>query len=99
RKMKQRSKPFDEIYDLMAIRVLVPTVADCYHALGVVHHHWTPLQERIKDYIASPKSNAYQSLHTTIFGPRGSSTRSRSAPGKCIARRNTASRLTGHTRK
>ncbi|MBI4500769.1 MAG: bifunctional (p)ppGpp synthetase/guanosine-3',5'-bis(diphosphate) 3'-pyrophosphohydrolase [Gemmatimonadetes bacterium] len=71
RKMKQRSKPFDEIYDLMAIRVLVSTVADCYHALGVVHHHWTPLQERIKDYIASPKSNAYQSLHTTIFGPRG----------------------------
>jgi GTP pyrophosphokinase len=71
RKMKQRSKPFDEIYDLLAIRVLVPTVADCYHALGVVHHHWTPLQERIKDYIASPKSNAYQSVHTTIFGPRG----------------------------
>ena len=71
RKMKQRGKPMDEIYDLMAIRVLVQSVADCYHVLGVVHHHWTPLQERIKDYIASPKSNAYQSLHTTIFGPRG----------------------------
>ncbi|MSR05581.1 MAG: bifunctional (p)ppGpp synthetase/guanosine-3',5'-bis(diphosphate) 3'-pyrophosphohydrolase [Gemmatimonadetes bacterium] len=71
RKMKQREKAFDEIYDLMAIRVLVKTVADCYHVLGIVHHHWTPLQERIKDYIASPKSNGYQSLHTTIFGPRG----------------------------
>jgi GTP pyrophosphokinase len=71
RKMKQRGRPFDEIYDLMAVRVLVDTVPDCYHVLGVIHHTWTPLQERIKDYIASPKSNAYQSLHTTIFGPGG----------------------------
>jgi GTP pyrophosphokinase len=71
KKMRQREKPFEEIYDLMAVRVLVQTVRDCYHALGVVHHHWTPLQERIKDYIASPKSNGYQSLHTTIFGPGG----------------------------
>ncbi|OGU03810.1 MAG: hypothetical protein A2W29_03165, partial [Gemmatimonadetes bacterium RBG_16_66_8] len=71
KKMRQRNRPFEEIYDLMAVRVLVNSVADCYHALGVLHHHWTPLQERIKDYIASPKSNAYQSLHTTIFGPGG----------------------------
>ena len=71
RKMRQRHRPFEEIYDLMAFRVLVDTVRDCYHALGVIHHHWTPLQERIKDYIASPKSNGYQSLHTTIFGPGG----------------------------
>ncbi len=71
KKMRQRNKPFEEIYDLMAVRVLVHTVADCYHALGIIHHQWTPLQERIKDYIASPKSNAYQSLHTTIFGPGG----------------------------
>lgn len=71
KKMRQRNRPFEEIYDLMAVRVLVSTVAECYHALGVIHHHWTPLQERIKDYIASPKSNAYQSLHTTIFGPGG----------------------------
>ncbi len=71
KKIKRRDKPFEEIYDLMAVRVLVDTVRDCYHALGVIHHNWTPLQERIKDYIASPKSNAYQSLHTTIFGPGG----------------------------
>jgi len=70
-KMRKRDKPFDEIYDLMAMRVIVTTVPECYHVLGLIHHVWTPLQERIKDYIASPKSNGYQSLHTTIFGPGG----------------------------
>src|SRR5919106_1500611 len=69
KKMKQREKPYEEIYDLMAIRVLVSSVPECYHALGLIHEGWTPLQERIKDYIAQPKSNGYQSLHTTIFGP------------------------------
>src|SRR5690606_14290190 len=70
-KMRKRDKPFDEIYDLMAMRVIVADVPECYHVLGIIHHVWTPLQERIKDYIASPKSNGYQSLHTTIFGPGG----------------------------
>lgn len=69
RKMEKRDRPYEEIYDLLAIRVLVNTVPDCYHALGVIHDGWTPLQERIKDYIAQPKSNGYQSLHTTVFGP------------------------------
>ncbi|MBX3173057.1 MAG: bifunctional (p)ppGpp synthetase/guanosine-3',5'-bis(diphosphate) 3'-pyrophosphohydrolase [Gemmatimonadaceae bacterium] len=71
KKMEKRVKPYEEIYDLYAIRVLVENVPECYHALGVIHGAWTPLQERIKDYIASPKSNGYQSLHTTVFGPRG----------------------------
>ena len=71
KKMEKRNKPYEDIYDLYAIRVLVENVPECYHALGVIHGAWTPLQERIKDYIASPKSNGYQSLHTTIFGPRG----------------------------
>ena len=69
KKMKQRDKPYEEIFDLLAIRVLVDSVPDCYHALGVIHDGWTAVQERIKDYIAQPKSNGYQSLHTTIFGP------------------------------
>jgi GTP pyrophosphokinase len=69
KKMTKWDKPYEEIYDLMAIRVLVDTVPDCYHALGVIHEKYTPLQERIKDYVGQPKSNGYQSLHTTIFGP------------------------------
>ncbi|MCU0623907.1 MAG: bifunctional (p)ppGpp synthetase/guanosine-3',5'-bis(diphosphate) 3'-pyrophosphohydrolase [Gemmatimonadaceae bacterium] len=69
KKMEAREKDYDEIYDLLAIRVIVNTVPECYHALGVIHDGWTPVQERIKDYIAQPKSNGYQSLHTTIFGP------------------------------
>jgi GTP diphosphokinase / guanosine-3',5'-bis(diphosphate) 3'-diphosphatase len=71
RKMIRRDKPYEEIYDLMAVRVVVETVTDCYHALGVIHNKWTPLQERFHDYIATPKSNLYRSLHTTIFGPSG----------------------------
>ena len=69
KKMQQRDRPDEDIYDLLAIRVIVPNVLECYHALGVIHDGWTPVQERIKDYIAQPKSNGYQSLHTTVFGP------------------------------
>jgi len=71
RKMQQRGKPYEEIYDLMAVRVITDTIANCYHALGIIHNKWTPLQERFHDYIATPKSNMYRSLHTTIFGPGG----------------------------
>jgi GTP pyrophosphokinase len=69
KKMVSQDRPYEDIYDLLAIRVLVDTVPECYHALGVIHDGWTPIQERIKDYIAQPKSNGYQSLHTTVFGP------------------------------
>ncbi|HEX8693765.1 MAG TPA: bifunctional (p)ppGpp synthetase/guanosine-3',5'-bis(diphosphate) 3'-pyrophosphohydrolase [Longimicrobium sp.] len=71
RKMVRRQKSYEEIYDLMAVRVIVETITDCYHALGVIHNRWTPLTERFHDYIATPKSNMYRSLHTTIFGPGG----------------------------
>ncbi|MBM3908456.1 MAG: bifunctional (p)ppGpp synthetase/guanosine-3',5'-bis(diphosphate) 3'-pyrophosphohydrolase [Gemmatimonadetes bacterium] len=71
KKMVKLDKSYDDIYDLYAIRVLVENVPECYHALGVIHGNWSPLQERIKDYIAQPKSNGYQSLHTTVFGQHG----------------------------
>ncbi len=70
-KMKTQGVSLDHIYDLLALRILVHTKVDCYHALGIVHHLYTPLQDRIKDYIASPKPNMYQSLHTTVQGPGG----------------------------
>ncbi len=71
RKITGRGKPFEEIYDLMAMRVITDSVQNCYAALGLIHSRYTPIQDRFHDYIATPKSNMYRSLHTTVFGPGG----------------------------
>lgn len=71
KKMYEKGKSFEELYDLTALRIIVKTLPDCYNVLGILHNVWIPVPGRFKDYIAVPKANGYQSIHTTVVGPEG----------------------------
>ena len=100
RSCKRQKITIDQVYDLMALRIITDSVKNCYAALGVIHNKWRPIPGRIKDFIAIPRPNLYQSLHTSVVGPaRADTSKCRSAPRRCTASPKKASRRTGSTRK
>jgi len=99
KKMRRKESGIEGLYDIRAVRILVDDLKDCYAALGVVHHLWTPLSGEFDDYIARPKANSYRSLHTAVIGPRRSRSRCRSAPSRCTSTPSTAWPRTGATRR
>ena len=99
-KLKRQRIDLEQVYDFVALRVLVESVPDCYAALGVLHNTWRPVPGRIKDFIAMPRPNGYQSLHTSVISRRRRTpSRCRSAPRRCTASPRRASPPTGSTRR
>ena len=98
-KIKRQKIPIEQVYDLLAVRIITDTVKDCYAALGLIHNLWRPVPGRIKDFIAIPRPNMYQSLHTSVIGPHGQPSRFRYERWRCTVWLRKASPHTGNTRQ
>ena len=98
-KLKRQKIDLDQVYDLVALRIVTDSIKDCYAALGIIHQTWSPVPGRIKDFIAMPRPNGYQSLHTSVISERGSPFEVQIRTAESTGSRRKASPRTGSTRK